>query len=108
MGLIDHIREQRDSWTKRFEEQRQESVDEEFEKLSEEEQQRMAADPNYVTERSYSVIVRDFEQEACFVLMFWALSILAYKGVNVRRQQEQLEQDKFTCYNWAKDESGIP
>ena len=37
----------------------------------------MATDPDYVQERSVWVIVRDFEQEACFVLMLWAMAIMA-------------------------------
>jgi biopolymer transport protein ExbB/TolQ len=47
---------------------------------------RMQADPNYVQERSFFVIVRDFEQESCFVLMLWALAIMVYKGVASGRQ----------------------
>jgi biopolymer transport protein ExbB/TolQ len=37
-------------------------------------------DPKYVPERSVWVLVKDFEQEACFILMFWALAIMAYKA----------------------------
>ncbi len=53
----------------------------------------MQADPTYVQERSAWVIVRDFEQEACFVLMFWALAIMAYKGVATARERRLLELD---------------
>ena len=38
MGLIDKVRDQRDSWIKRFEEQRQVDTDGEFDNLSDEEQ----------------------------------------------------------------------
>ncbi len=38
MGLVDKVRDQRDSWIKRFEEQRQEYTDGEFDNLSDEEQ----------------------------------------------------------------------
>ena len=48
---------------------------------------RMQADPDYVQERSFFVIVRDFEQEACFVLLFWAVSIMAMKAFLVWREQ---------------------
>ncbi|NIP39207.1 MAG: hypothetical protein GWO07_11300 [Candidatus Dadabacteria bacterium] len=41
MGLIDTVRDQRDCWTKRFEEQRQQNGDPEFDKLSEQEQERI-------------------------------------------------------------------
>jgi len=40
----------------------------------------MELEPDYIAERSLFVIVRDFEQEACFILMLWAFSMLGYKG----------------------------
>ena len=58
-----------------------------------EEKVRMAADKDYVQQRSYYVVLRDFEQETCFVLMLWAMAILGYKGTAIRRQQRQLERD---------------
>ncbi|MDJ0840790.1 MAG: MotA/TolQ/ExbB proton channel family protein [Acidobacteriota bacterium] len=48
---------------------------------------RMQADPNYIVERNFYVIVRDFEQEACFILMFWAMAIIAYKGLGMARER---------------------
>jgi len=39
MGLIDNVRSRKDSWTSRFEEHRLEHSDDEFDKLSEEEQE---------------------------------------------------------------------
>lgn len=53
----------------------------------------MEADPNYVQERSVWVIVRDFEQEACFVLMIWAMAIMAYKGITTSRENKLLERN---------------
>lgn len=47
----------------------------------------MAADPGYVQERSAWVIVRDFEQEACFALMLWAMAIMAMKAVMTARER---------------------
>ena len=39
------------------------------------------------TERSAWVLIVDYEQEACFVLMLWALAIMGYKaGVTVRNR----------------------
>lgn len=52
---------------------------------------RLGADPNYVSSRSLYVLVRDFEQETCFVLMLWAFSILGYKGIAAQRQQRLLQ-----------------
>jgi biopolymer transport protein ExbB/TolQ len=53
----------------------------------------MQVDPTYVQERSIYVIVRDFEQEACFVLMLWAMAIMAFKGAVALREQRLLERD---------------
>jgi biopolymer transport protein ExbB/TolQ len=58
-----------------------------------EEQARIQLDPNQQPQRSYYVVLRDFEQEVCFILMFWALAILGYKAVATQRQQKQLELD---------------
>ena len=51
------------------------------------------ANPDYVQERSVYVIVRDFEQEACFILMIWALAIMAYKGLLAARERRVLDID---------------
>jgi biopolymer transport protein ExbB/TolQ len=53
----------------------------------------MQADPDYVQERSVWVIIRDFEQEACFVLMFWAIAIMAFKGVQAARERRLLQKE---------------
>jgi biopolymer transport protein ExbB/TolQ len=53
----------------------------------------MQADKNYVQQRSVWVIVRDFEQEACFTLMFWAMAIMAYKGLATGREHQLLQRD---------------
>jgi biopolymer transport protein ExbB/TolQ len=58
-----------------------------------EQQARMEVDENYVQERSVYVIIRDFEQEACFVLMLWAMAIMSYKGVQTGRENKLLEVD---------------
>ncbi len=57
------------------------------------EQVRLQHDDSYVEQRSLYVVLRDYEQESCFILMFWALSILGYKGVTVLRQQRLLGRD---------------
>ena len=43
--------------------------------------------------RSFYVVVRDFEQEACFILLFWALSIMAFKAVVTIRHRRLLQRD---------------
>jgi biopolymer transport protein ExbB/TolQ len=59
----------------------------------EQEAANMLADPGYVQQRSFFVVIKDYEQETCFVLMLWAFSILGYKGRAVYRQQKLLERD---------------
>ncbi|MBW2414862.1 MAG: MotA/TolQ/ExbB proton channel family protein [Deltaproteobacteria bacterium] len=54
---------------------------------------RLAEDKSYVPERSWYVVVRDFEQEACFVLMFWGLAILGFKAVELNRERNLLDAD---------------
>ena len=58
-----------------------------------EEQAQLLVQPDAVQEQNFYVVIRDFEQEACMILFFWALAILIYKGVVSWRQQGQLEVD---------------
>jgi biopolymer transport protein ExbB/TolQ len=59
----------------------------------EEQNQAAAVDPDYVRERSTWVVIKDFEQESCFILMFWALAIMGYKTVNILDERKLLEAD---------------
>ena len=52
-----------------------------------------AANPDYIRERSNWVLIKDLEQEACFVLMFWALAIMGYKAREILRERRLLEVD---------------
>ena len=54
---------------------------------------RLAAGEAQITQRSVFVLVRDYEQEACFILMLWALAIMAYKGIVTIRQRSLLQKD---------------
>jgi biopolymer transport protein ExbB/TolQ len=49
--------------------------------------------PDYIAQRSVYVILKDYEQEICFVLAFWSIAIMGYKAVTVRRSQSLLGQD---------------
>jgi biopolymer transport protein ExbB/TolQ len=49
--------------------------------------------PNYIPERSMWVLIKDYEQESCFILMFWAFAIMGYKAVNLSRERRLLEVD---------------
>ena len=59
----------------------------------EQEAQAMQADPSYVPERSLAVVIKDYEQEASFILAFWALAIIIYKSVVTYRQRLLLDKD---------------
>jgi len=53
----------------------------------------MRKDPNYVPERSMFVIMKDWEQESCVILMIWAIAIIVLKNRSSRREQEMLDSD---------------
>ena len=50
-------------------------------------------DPDFVRERSTWVLIKDLEQEACIILMFWALAIMGYKTAEILRERNLLEVD---------------
>ncbi len=52
-----------------------------------------AAGEDFVPERTLAVVIRDFEQEACFILLFWALAIMGYKGRRTMQEQAKLERN---------------
>ncbi|MCG6899484.1 MAG: MotA/TolQ/ExbB proton channel family protein [Gammaproteobacteria bacterium] len=58
-----------------------------------EEAANMQADPDYVPQRSFFVVIKDYEQETCLILMLWAFAILGFKGRSTYSQQKMLEQD---------------
>ena len=53
----------------------------------------MAEDKSQVMQRSVFVLIRDYEQEACFILMFWAIAIMGYKAFKAVRQRALLQMD---------------
>ena len=61
--------------------------------IIEQQNQAAALDPDFVRERSTWVLIKDMEQEACFILMFWALAIMGYKTVNILNERKLLEVD---------------
>lgn len=50
-------------------------------------------DPDYVRGRSIWILVKDLEQESCFILMFWALAIMGYKAVKISDERRLFEVD---------------
>lgn len=55
-------------------------------------QVQIAQDEDYVPERSVYVLIRDYEQEACFILLFWALAIMIFKAGRALRERQLLER----------------
>ncbi|MBA6411659.1 MotA/TolQ/ExbB proton channel family protein [Parahaliea sp. F7430] len=51
-----------------------------------------ASGEDFVPKRSFAVVIRDFEQEACFILLFWALAIMGYKGRQALQEQQLLQR----------------
>jgi biopolymer transport protein ExbB/TolQ len=54
---------------------------------------RMQEEENYTPERSIYVLVRDFEQESCFVLMLWAFAIMGYKASSAISERSLLQRE---------------
>ena len=54
---------------------------------------RLQEEQNYTPERSVWVLIRDFEQEACFVLMLWAFAIMGYKAVTAVNERSLLQRE---------------
>ena len=59
----------------------------------EEQARQMRANPEYVQERSWWVIIKDHEQEWEFILCLWALFIMAAKWRTSSRERALLERD---------------
>jgi biopolymer transport protein ExbB/TolQ len=53
----------------------------------------MKLEPDYVPERSLYVVIRDFEQESCFILMLWSFSLMGYKALATLQERKILQMD---------------
>lgn len=49
--------------------------------------EQQASGKDFVPERTLAVVIRDYEQETCFILMLWALAIMGYKGRLILQEQ---------------------
>jgi biopolymer transport protein ExbB/TolQ len=54
---------------------------------------RLEKDSSLVTERSVYVLICDYEQETCFILMFWAVAIMGFKATKTIKHQALLHMD---------------
>lgn len=66
---------------------------------------RQAAGENYVVQRSIYVVMRDYEQEACFILALWALAIMGLKAKRAVDERKMLQQ---TVVNVQEGTSILP
>ena len=51
-----------------------------------------AAGEDVVTQRTLAIVIRDLEQEACFILLLWALAIMGMKAKRTRDEQSMLNK----------------
>ncbi len=58
-----------------------------------EQRAQMAVDEDYVPERSIYVLIRDYEQETCFILMLWAMAIMGFKTLAALRERKMLQRE---------------
>ncbi|WP_199611033.1 MotA/TolQ/ExbB proton channel family protein [Flocculibacter collagenilyticus] len=55
-----------------------------------------AAGEVYVEQRSVYVVLKDYEQETCLVLMLWALLIMGHKAYLLKKERAALHRDLLT------------
>lgn len=54
---------------------------------------RISENKEYVPERSAYVLIRDFEQESCFILMLWVMALMGNKALQTARERRVLEEE---------------
>jgi len=60
--------------------------------LSEQAELAAAGEP-FVQDRSMFVVLKDYEQESCFILMLWAMAIMGYKMRASLKERALLQED---------------
>ncbi len=58
-----------------------------------EQAQRLEAGEAPTTERSLFIILKDYEQESCFILMLWAMAIMGMKARDAQREWQLLSRE---------------
>ena len=61
-----------------------------------------AAGEQYEVPRSFFVVIKDLEQESCFILMLWSLSIMGYKTRSAIREKSMLNDNFFNLHEGTK------
>ncbi|MCZ6870396.1 MAG: MotA/TolQ/ExbB proton channel family protein [Gammaproteobacteria bacterium] len=54
---------------------------------------RIAAGEDFIAERSLYVVLKDYEQETCFILFFWAMAIMGFKSVGAHKERALLQEE---------------
>jgi len=49
-------------------------------------------DENFIPERSVYIILRDYEQEACIILMLWAVAVIGMKTLSTLQERSLLDR----------------
>ncbi len=73
--------------------------------LLEQQATQQAAGETYEIERSMYIVLKDFEQEACFILALWVFAIMALKAKKILRERALLSQ---TLINISPGTSLLP
>ncbi|MCW8196126.1 MotA/TolQ/ExbB proton channel family protein [Proteobacteria bacterium 005FR1] len=73
--------------------------------ILQEQLERQEAGEDYIVQRSWYVVMKDYEQEACFVLMFWALAIMGYKA---KRAMDERKMFQHPLVNATEGTSILP
>lgn len=68
-------------------------------------EEQLAENPDATPPRSIWIIIGGYEQEICFILMFWAMAILGFKTRGLLRERALLDQ---TLLPLASGESILP
>jgi biopolymer transport protein ExbB/TolQ len=61
--------------------------------ILEEQALRMQQEENYTPQRSVWVLIRDYEQESCFILALWAFAIMGYKATTALKERGLLQRE---------------
>ena len=54
---------------------------------------RIDAGEEFIAERSLFVVLKDYEQETCFILFFWSLAIMGFKTFGSHKDRVLLQQE---------------
>lgn len=63
------------------------------EAIEETQAQLQAKGEPYIQDRSVYIVLKDLEQESCFILMFWAMAIMGFKGRNALTERSLLNEN---------------